>query len=112
MLAEFSAELGKCAFQERNGVCMVSTVTGGEISEVGSDYWAAHLPSAVRFLDGMKALETIGVQTFVEIGSDAVLTKMGKRCVSGDTSQWAASLVKGEEARLSVQAVEKLFKEE
>ena len=81
---------------------MVSTLTGSEVTEVGAEYWVEHVKSTVRFMDGMKVLESLGVETYVEVGSDPTLVKMGKRCVSG--SQWLPSLEKGKSDTACVEA--------
>ncbi|WEO99625.1 type I polyketide synthase [Streptomyces sp. FXJ1.172] len=69
---------------------VVSNLTGRPASTeeiCSADYWVRHAREAVRFLDGMRALETAGVSTFVELGPDGVLTSMARDCVtSPDTA--------------------------
>ncbi|KAA0926257.1 type I polyketide synthase, partial [Streptomyces apricus] len=43
------------------------------------DYWVRHIREAVRFGDGLQALRTAGVSTFLEIGPDATLTALADR---------------------------------
>ena len=47
--------------------------------------------AAVRFADGVAALESVGVRTFLELGPDAVLAGMGQDCV-GEAARFVPAL--------------------
>ncbi|MFE3939982.1 acyltransferase domain-containing protein, partial [Streptomyces goshikiensis] len=51
---------------------IVSNLTGALVTdEMGSaEFWVRHVREAVRFLDGIRALEAAGVTTYVELGPD------------------------------------------
>ncbi|MFE2250259.1 type I polyketide synthase, partial [Streptomyces lavendulae] len=65
---------------------VVSNLTGSVISdEMGSaEFWVRHVRDAVRFLDGIRALEGAGVTTYVELGPDGVLSALAQECVNED----------------------------
>ncbi|QTI88621.1 type I polyketide synthase [Streptomyces sp. AgN23] len=77
---------------------IVSNLTGAIVSaeEITSpDFWVRHVREAVRFLDGVRALEAQGVTTFVELGPDGVLTAMAQECVTdAEAAGFAAALRK------------------
>ncbi|WPB93156.1 type I polyketide synthase [Streptomyces malaysiensis] len=71
---------------------VVSNLTGGiapaeEIATVG--FWVRHVREAVRFLDGIRAMEAEGVTTYLELGPDGVLSGLGQECLAGEAEQVA-----------------------
>ncbi|MER5362766.1 SDR family NAD(P)-dependent oxidoreductase, partial [Streptomyces sp. NPDC002785] len=88
---------------------IVSGLTGALVSaeEVTSPaFWVRHVREAVRFLDGIRALEAQGVTMFVELGPDGVLAAMGQECVTGEDTAFAPVLRAGRpEAEALVAAV-------
>ncbi|WP_373560317.1 type I polyketide synthase [Streptomyces sp. Ag109_G2-15] len=85
MLDEFRATAGKLEFS-RPVTPIVSNVTGRVLTADearSADYWADHIRRAVRFHDGIRTLHAEGVETYVELGPDAVLTAMAQDCLSG-----------------------------
>ncbi|WP_425587942.1 type I polyketide synthase, partial [Streptomyces marokkonensis] len=64
---------------------MISNVTGGQVTDeevCSAEYWVRHVREAVRFLDGIRTLETAGVTAFLELGPVAVLSAMAQDCVT------------------------------
>ncbi|WP_431047765.1 type I polyketide synthase [Streptomyces sp. P1-3] len=76
---------------------LVSTVTGQPVTDemCEADYWVRHVRQAVRFLDGIRALEAQGVTTYVELGPDGVLSAMAQECVTGEGAAFVPVLRAG-----------------
>ncbi|WP_143670387.1 type I polyketide synthase, partial [Streptomyces antimycoticus] len=78
---------------------VVSNLTGGiaPAAEIATaDFWVRHVREAVRFLDGMRAMEAQGVTTYLELGPDGVLSALGQECLAGESEHvaFAAALRK------------------
>ena len=57
-------------------IAVVSNVTG-QLAQPGygsADYWVEHVRQPVRFVDGVRAAESMGAGAFVEVGPGAALT--------------------------------------
>jgi len=57
-----------------------------------ADYWVNHIRSSVDFNGGMKSLEQLNCNVFVEMGAQPTLLSMGQHCISVSESLWAPSL--------------------
>ncbi|MFE3462060.1 acyltransferase domain-containing protein, partial [Nocardiopsis aegyptia] len=86
VLAEFRTIVAGLEFGAPT-VPVVSNVTGVEATREqlsSPDYWAEHVRGAVRFMDGVRFLESQGVTDFVELGPDGVLSALVPGCLVGD----------------------------
>ncbi|OPF81946.1 polyketide synthase, partial [Streptomyces antioxidans] len=71
---------------------VVSHLSGGiaPATEIATaDFWVRHVREAVRFLDGMRAMEAQGVTSYLELGPDGVLSALGQECLAGESEQVA-----------------------
>lgn len=84
ILDEFRDAVSQIVFLEPD-IPIVSNVTGELLTEgYESDYWCRHIREAVRFADGIKTLDTLGVDVFLEMGAKPILTGLGAQCMSGN----------------------------
>ncbi|WP_460369686.1 acyltransferase domain-containing protein, partial [Actinocorallia lasiicapitis] len=108
MLAEFR-QVAQGLSHGRAAIRLVSTLTGEAVSAehlASADHWVRHVREAVRFADGVRALEAAGVTRFLEIGPDGVLTAMAAQSVESEKAVLVAASRKDRpEARSLLTAV-------
>nr|WP_262375442.1 type I polyketide synthase [Streptomyces sp. sk2.1] len=81
----------------RPTVPLVSNVTGtlattDELSD--PDYWVRHLRGTVRYADGVRVLQNLGVTGYIELGPDPVLSAMTHTCLDDTPGTGAISLLR------------------
>ncbi|MFD7559466.1 SDR family NAD(P)-dependent oxidoreductase, partial [Streptomyces sp. NPDC059835] len=104
VLAEFEERISSLTFNEPQ-IAVVSNLTGQVAEELTSPaYWARHIRGAVRFHDGIEALNAQGITTYLELGPDPVLTSLVQSTLEAPV---AASLLKaqGDEPRSLLRAL-------
>ncbi|AHH94846.1 short-chain dehydrogenase/reductase SDR [Kutzneria albida DSM 43870] len=84
MLAEFGKIVSTLDLRPPR-IPIVSTLTGSVAGDqlCAPEYWVRHVREAVRFCDGVRRLQDLGVTTFLELGPDGVLTGMAQQCAEG-----------------------------
>ncbi|WP_313562824.1 type I polyketide synthase [Ruminiclostridium cellobioparum] len=81
MLEIFEEALNKVEFC-RPVIPIISNVTGDVMTEVpGAVYWTKHILSAVKFEQSVKRAGEMGVNSFVEVGPDKILSGMARGAV-------------------------------
>ncbi|MCL6302900.1 type I polyketide synthase, partial [Streptomyces kronopolitis] len=93
MLDAFRAVAESVTFHQPT-LPVISNVTGEPTTDLATaDYWVRHVREAVRFADGIRALERRGVTRFLEIGPDATLTALAQGCLDADPGRPGPLLV-------------------
>ncbi|MGA5134359.1 SDR family NAD(P)-dependent oxidoreductase [Streptomyces olivoreticuli] len=97
MLEEFRAVAEGLEYHAPS-MALVSNVTGAlaDADEICSaEYWVRHVRQPVRFMDGMRSLETEGVSVFLELGPDGVLSALGPDCLTAEDGERSPAFVAG-----------------
>ena len=93
MLEEFGSIARDLNYQKPT-ISIISNLTGTAVSDEMSsaDYWVQHVRDAVRFGDGMQALQQAGCNVFIEMGAQPTLLGMGRSCIDAADALWLPSL--------------------
>ncbi|MEU7137806.1 type I polyketide synthase, partial [Streptomyces sp. NPDC046261] len=84
---------------------VVSNLTGEPASDeylCSADYWVRHVREAVRFADGVRALQAEGVTRFLELGPDGVLSAMARESVTDEAAVLVPVLRKDRDEEVTV----------
>jgi len=94
---EYRDRIGDITFTDIH-VDMISSISGKlETAEsLGNKrYWVEHLSNSVHFQDSILEAKKIGVNVFIEIGGDAVLSGLANQCLKEGNFLFLPSLRKG-----------------
>lgn len=112
ILDEFESKAQQVQFKAPR-IKLVSNLKGKifDNSEIpDARYYRDHLRSAVRFSEGIEALSKEGCELFLELGPQAHLSGMGRKCLQSAKVSWLWSLKKDTEDKKSLlEAAGKLY---
>ncbi len=97
VMDEFARALRRTEFRPLR-VPLVTGLTGAVLEAcalLDAEFWLSHAREPVRFDDAMRGLAARGCEAFVEIGPDAPLLNMGRRCLPGAAASWLPSMRRG-----------------
>jgi acyl transferase domain-containing protein/surfactin synthase thioesterase subunit len=108
------AELGRTAGGVQGQtpkIAWISTVSAAPKREPpDAGYWCDHALNAVRFVEGMQALDQSGVSDFLEIGPGNTLLALGRQSVNENGKTWLASLIKRGELNEILKSLGELYR--
>ena len=92
-------------------IAWISTVSAAPMRKPpGAGYWCDHALNAVRFVEGIQALDQTGASDFLEIGPGNTLLALGRQCVKENGKTWLASLSKREELKAILTSLGELYR--
>ncbi|MEY3826189.1 MAG: hypothetical protein RLZZ148_1003, partial [Cyanobacteriota bacterium] len=95
ILAEFSQVAAGITYNPPQ-IPIISNLTGQQITteneNIDAQYWCRHLCSAVQFTKSMKTIRAAEIDLFLEIGAQATLIGMGRKCFPEGQEIWLPSL--------------------
>jgi acyl transferase domain-containing protein len=113
MLAQFRTVLAELRFAEPR-LPIVSTLTGSVAAEelLDPEYFVRQIRQPVRFADAFTTLRGLGVTTFLELGPDAVLTRMMTEATKGSGDVAAVPMLRADQPEdvTAVAALARLFR--
>src|SRR3954451_13244100 len=83
MLDEFREIAQGLTFEEPR-VPIVSNLTGEPADVTDPEHWVRHVRESVRFMDGVRWLESQGVTRFLELGPEGVLSALAQQSFQTD----------------------------
>ncbi|MEU5980303.1 type I polyketide synthase, partial [Streptomyces sp. NPDC047315] len=113
VLADFRAVVETLRFH-RPTTTVVSTVTGLPVDDglmSAPEYWVEQVRRPVRFFDAVRAMESAGTTTYLELGPDAVCSAMAAASVRDPAAAAQTSALRADrhEARTLVAALATVF---
>jgi acyl transferase domain-containing protein/acyl carrier protein len=94
MSVAFEARAAQLAYARPN-IKLISNLTGSAIESVDAAYWRAHTREAVRFLDGVHALDAVGCDVLVEVGPKPTLLPLAQQVLGAAGTRVAVATLKG-----------------
>ena len=97
ILDEFR-EVAESITYHRPKIGLISNLSGKRCGEevTSVQYWVDHIRNPVNFLEGMRSLEELNVNTFLELGPQPILTGIGVNCLDkADSASFIHTLRKG-----------------
>lgn len=84
--------------QRSPNIRLISNKTG-DFFQAAPDagYWTEHARVPVQFARGIQTLHQAGITHFLEIGPEAVLSRLGPTCLTGQDAVWLPSLRRGKD---------------
>ncbi|KAA1242927.1 non-ribosomal peptide synthetase/type I polyketide synthase [Aquimarina sp. RZ0] len=93
MLEDFKKVASSIVYYKPNNR-IISNITGSEeiFKMCDASYWVDQIRSSVQFSEGVKTLENMDINTFIEMGPSPVLINFGKQIIDSPNTLWLPSL--------------------